>query len=60
MRKIRRARIGRALGVRARLKHMYIVGTTGGGKTRLLQHCACQDIAVGRGVCVVDPHGNHK
>jgi len=47
------------LGVRARLEHMHIVGTTGGGKTRLIQHCACQDIAAGRGVCIVDPHGNH-
>lgn len=47
------------LGVRARLEHMHIVGTTGGGKTRLIQHCACQDIVQGRGVCIVDPHGNH-
>lgn len=38
---------------------MHVVGTTGGGKTRFIQHCACQDIAAGRGVCIVDPHGNH-
>lgn len=38
---------------------MHVVGTTGGGKTRLIQHCACQDIAQGRGVCIIDPHGNH-
>jgi hypothetical protein len=47
------------LCVRARLEHMHVVGTTGGGKTRFIQHCACQDIAAGRGVCIVDPHGNH-
>lgn len=49
-----------SLSVRARLEHMHVVGTTGGGKTRLIQHCACQDIAQGRGVCIVDPHGNHE
>lgn len=48
-----------SLSVLARLEHMHVVGTTGGGKTRLIQHCACQDIAQGRGVCIVDPHGNH-
>jgi hypothetical protein len=48
-----------SLSVRTRLEHMHVVGTTGGGKTRLIQHCACQDIAQGRGVCIVDPHGNH-
>lgn len=49
-----------SLPVRARLEHMHVVGTTGGGKTRLIQHCACQDIAQGRGVCIIDPHGNHE
>ncbi|WP_247838579.1 type IV secretion system DNA-binding domain-containing protein [Bradyrhizobium sp. 200] len=49
-----------SLSVRARLEHMHVVGTTGGGKTRLIQHCACQDIAQGRGVCIIDPHGNHE
>ena len=48
------------LSVLARLEHMHVVGTTGGGKTRLIQHCACQDIAQGRGVCIIDPHGNHE
>jgi hypothetical protein len=48
-----------SLSARARREHMHIVGTTGGGKTRFIQHCACQDIAAGRGVCIVDPHGNH-
>lgn len=48
-----------SLPLKARLEHTQVIGTTGGGKTRLLQHCIQQDIADGRGVCVVDPHGNH-
>lgn len=47
------------LPLRARLEHMHVVGTTGGGKTKLLEHGMRQDVADGRGVCLVDPHGNH-
>src|SRR5436305_611234 len=42
-----------------RLQHAHVIGTTGAGKTKFLEHCIQQDIAAGRGVCVVDPHGNH-
>jgi type IV secretion system coupling TraD/TrwB family protein len=45
--------------LKARLEHTHVVGTTGGGKTKLLEHQVQQDIIDGRGVCVVDPHGNH-
>lgn len=48
-----------ALPIRARLEHAHVIGTTGGGKTKLLEHCIRQDIIDGRGVCVIDPHGNH-
>ena len=44
---------------RLRLEHAHVIGTTGAGKTKFLEHCIQQDIASGRGVCVVDPHGNH-
>jgi hypothetical protein len=44
---------------RARLEHMHVIGTTGGGKSSFLQHCLRQDIADGRGVLYVDPHGDH-
>ncbi len=44
---------------RARLEHAHAIGTTGGGKTKFLELCIRQDIMAGRGVCVVDPHGNH-
>lgn len=41
-----------------RLRHMYIIGKTGGGKSTLLENLALQDIKNGDGVCVVDPHGD--
>src|SRR5580704_6587882 len=37
----------------------HVVGTTGGGKTKFLEACIRQDMRAGRGVCVVDPHGDH-
>src|SRR5262249_2211734 len=47
------------LPLKARLEHAHVVGTTGGGKTKFLEHCIRQHIIHVRGVCVVDPHGNH-
>jgi hypothetical protein len=47
------------LPLRARLEHSHAIGTTGGGKTKYIEHNARQDIVEGRGVCIVDPHGNH-
>lgn len=41
-----------------RQRHMYIIGMTGSGKSTLMQEMAKQDIAAGRGVCYVDPHGS--
>lgn len=43
----------------SRREHMHVIGTTGAGKTNLIEHMARQDILNGRGVLVVDPHGNH-
>jgi len=40
-----------------RRRHMYVIGKTGMGKSNLLENMAIQDIRSGRGVCVVDPHG---
>jgi len=37
---------------------MYVLGRTGVGKTTLLESIARQDLAAGRGVCVIDPHGD--
>jgi hypothetical protein len=41
-----------------RLFHCYILGRTGVGKTTLLEMLALQDFARGRGVVVIDPHGD--
>jgi hypothetical protein len=40
-----------------RRRHMYVIGKTGMGKTNLIQNMAIQDIRAGRGVAVIDPHG---
>ena len=40
-----------------RCQHMYVIGKTGVGKTVLLKNMALQDINAGRGLCIVDPHG---
>jgi PAS domain-containing protein len=47
------------LSERARLEHAHFIGTTGGGKSKAMEACIRQDIRQGRGVCVIDPHGNH-
>lgn len=41
-----------------RQRHAYIVGGTGTGKTTLLKYMIAQDIKAGRGVAVIDPHGD--
>lgn len=40
-----------------RLRHMYLVGKTGVGKSTLFQVMAIQDIKNGEGICILDPHG---
>jgi hypothetical protein len=40
-----------------RLRHMYVIGQTGTGKSTLLKNMAVQDILQGEGVCMIDPHG---
>jgi len=50
----------RAFGVRQpdRLFHTYIIGQTGTGKSTLLFNMMRQDIEIGQGFCLVDPHGD--
>ncbi|MBP6044974.1 MAG: type IV secretion system DNA-binding domain-containing protein [Microgenomates group bacterium] len=43
---------------RDRRKHMYIIGKTGSGKSTLITNMAIDDIRKGRGVGIVDPHGD--
>jgi hypothetical protein len=41
-----------------RRRHMYIIGKTGTGKTTLLENMVISNIRAGKGVAVVDPHGD--
>lgn len=41
-----------------RRRHMYIIGKTGTGKSQLLEEMIVQDINAGKGIAVVDPHGD--
>lgn len=45
-------------GTRDRSQHCYVVGTTGTGKSTLLRSMVVQDIEQGRGVALLDPHGD--
>ncbi|MES2213237.1 MAG: type IV secretory system conjugative DNA transfer family protein [Patescibacteria group bacterium] len=40
-----------------RLRHMYVIGQTGTGKTVYLKNMIIQDIVRGNGCCFIDPHG---
>ncbi|MBI5220865.1 MAG: type IV secretion system DNA-binding domain-containing protein [Candidatus Liptonbacteria bacterium] len=41
-----------------RRRHLYVIGQTGTGKTTLINSMAMDDIRRGKGVAVIDPHGD--
>ncbi|MBU2578804.1 type IV secretion system DNA-binding domain-containing protein [Patescibacteria group bacterium] len=41
-----------------RRRHIYVIGKSGTGKSKLLELLIRQDIAHGYGVCLIDPHGD--
>lgn len=41
-----------------RRRHLYIVGKSGVGKSKLLELLIRQDIAYNHGLCILDPHGD--
>ncbi len=41
-----------------RVRHTYVIGQTGTGKSHILKTMIMQDIMNGDGVCFIDPHGN--
>jgi hypothetical protein len=41
-----------------RRRHLYIIGKSGVGKSKLLELLLRQDIAYGHGLCLMDPHGD--
>jgi Helicase HerA, central domain len=46
------------LDIEARMRHLYVIGRTGTGKTNFLKTLARQDIRAGAGLAVIDPHGD--
>ncbi|MFH0749965.1 MAG: type IV secretion system DNA-binding domain-containing protein [Candidatus Gottesmanbacteria bacterium] len=46
------------IGEDDRRRHMYVIGKTGTGKSQLLEEMVMQDINAGKGVAVIDPHGD--
>ncbi len=46
------------LNVAERERHVFITGGTGNGKTTMLKYAIVQDIQKGKGVAVIDPHGD--
>jgi len=45
------------IGTEDRIRHMAVFGQTGTGKSTLLANMILQDIQAGRGLAVIDPHG---
>jgi hypothetical protein len=41
-----------------RLRHLYVIGQTGTGKSVFLKNMVIQDMLAGEGVCYIDPHGS--
>jgi type IV secretory pathway TraG/TraD family ATPase VirD4 len=58
--KINFRRDRRVFGIKRedRFSHVYIVGKTGTGKSTLLETMALEDLALGNGFAVIDPHGD--
>ena len=46
------------MGEEDRMKHMYIIGRTGTGKTEFLKSMIIQDMRAGKGLCFLEPHGD--
>ena len=40
-----------------RMRHFYVIGQTGTGKTNIMLNMITQDIKAGDGCCYIDPHG---
>ncbi|MEJ8563280.1 type IV secretion system DNA-binding domain-containing protein [Yoonia sp. GPGPB17] len=41
-----------------RRRHVYVIGQTGSGKTTFLKSCILQDLERGKGIALIDPHGD--
>lgn len=52
------AKVPFGLSVADRRRHVYVIGKTGSGKSTLLRNLIVQDIEAGRGLMLLDPHGD--
>ena len=46
------------LSVKRRSTHLHVMGASGQGKSKFLEHCIRRDIIAGHGVCLIDPEGD--
>jgi len=46
------------ISVADRRRHLYVIGKTGSGKSTLLRNLIVQDLEAGRGLMLLDPHGD--
>ncbi len=53
-----RTSVDACINVDTRLRHVYIVGQTGTGKSTLLLNMAIEEISRGNGITILDPHGS--
>lgn len=53
----RNKRVRFGIKAKDRLKHVYVIGKTGMGKSTALENMAIQDIQNGNGLAFIDPHG---
>lgn len=56
--RVREREVPVKLSIESRNQHLWALGKTGVGKSTLIASMALQDIHAGRGVIVVDPHGD--
>jgi energy-coupling factor transporter ATP-binding protein EcfA2 len=52
------AKVPFGISVADRRRHVYVIGKTGSGKSTLLRNLIVQDIEAGRGLMLLDPHGD--
>lgn len=43
---------------KTRSTHVHIIGSTGEGKSKFMEHMIRKDILEGNGLCLLDPHGS--
>ncbi|HEY3754547.1 MAG TPA: type IV secretion system DNA-binding domain-containing protein [Opitutaceae bacterium] len=46
------------VSIEERLRHVHVVGASGTGKSTLLYNMMVQDVRAGRGIALLDPHGD--